>query len=238
MKEQPSELQLIRRALLQAALEDYQEALEATPEAPPFSPKYRRWEKQFLRNPAAAAKAAARASRPQWQRVLRTAACFLVVFSVTFGAIMAGSPTARAAVIRWVTREASDHVAYDFEGAVPNDPLGLWEPSYLPAGYSRDKVVDLEVVMSIYYETDDPDMWLIFDYHWIANGMGENLDDEHHTITDVSVNGMFGQLFTATDGSQNMLLWLDEANSRSFLLISRLPCDTLLDIAESVRQVN
>lgn len=67
MKEQPSELQLIRRALLQAAAEEYQEALDAVPEAPPFSTKYRRWEKTFLRNPTAVLRAAPQFHRPQWR---------------------------------------------------------------------------------------------------------------------------------------------------------------------------
>lgn len=236
MKEQPSELQLIRRALLQAAAEEYQEALDAVPEAPPFSTKYRRWEKTFLRNPTAVLRAAPQFHRPQWQRTLRTVACFLVALSVAFGSIMAASPTARAAVIRWLTREEPDHIAYDFEGRIPNEPLGLWEPAYLPEGYWQDEIIDFDVTKTIYYETNDPEMGITFSYQWITNGRGENLDNEHHTITNVRVNGLPGQLFIAnpTTNHENMLLWFDEENNRSFLLMSHLPCDTLLDIAESV----
>lgn len=79
-------------------------------------------------------------------------------------------------------------------------------------------------------------MGITFSYQWITNGRGENLDNEHHTITNVRVNGLPGQLFIAdpTTNHKNMLLWFDEENNLSFLLMSRLPCDTLLDIAESV----
>ena len=236
MSEHPSELQQIRRAFLQAAEEEYREALDAVPAPPPFSAKYRRWEKKFLRNPFSVLNAAA---RPQWQRVLRSAACFLVVLSVVFGSIMVASPTARAAVIRWVTREAEDHIAYDFEGKIPNEPLGLWEPAYLPEGYWQDEVVDFDVTKTVYYETMDPEMGIAFSYQWIANGLGENLDNEYHTITNVRVNGLPGQMFTADPNTnhENMLLWFDEENNRSFLLTSHLPCDTLLDIAESVHFV-
>ena len=240
MKDQPSELQLIRRALLQAAEEDYKAALASAPEAPPFSAKYRRWEKGFLRDPARALRAAARPQRPQWQRALRAVACFLVVLSVVFGSILAVSPTARATVIQWLTREEPDHIAYDFEGRGPNESLGLWEPSYLPEGYWQDEIIDFDVIKTIYYETNDPEMGITFEYQWIANGLGKNLDNEYHTITNININGLPGQLFTADPNTnhKNMLLWFDEENNRSFLLMSHLPCDTLLDIAESVYLVS
>ena len=46
-----NELHKIRRALLQAAKEDYLEALKDAPEAPPFSKNHRRWERRFLKDP-------------------------------------------------------------------------------------------------------------------------------------------------------------------------------------------
>lgn len=46
-----NELRQIRRALLQAAKEDYLEALKDAPEAPPFSKNHRRWERRFLKDP-------------------------------------------------------------------------------------------------------------------------------------------------------------------------------------------
>ena len=47
----PNELREIRRALLQAAKEDYLEALKDAPEAPPFSKNHRRWERRFMKDP-------------------------------------------------------------------------------------------------------------------------------------------------------------------------------------------
>lgn len=73
------------------------------------------------------------------------------------------------------------------------------------------------------------------DCKWDRRKLGQ----EYHTITNVRVNGLPGQLFIAdpTTNHENMLLWFDEENNHSFLLMSHLPCDTLLDIAESVRPV-
>lgn len=233
MSEQLTEQQQIRRALLQAAEEEYREALAAVPAALPFSARYRRWERGFLRDPFSAGKSAARLP---WQRVLRSAACFLVTLSVVFVSVVMVCPGARAAMIRWVIQEEEDHIVYNFEGSIPDEPLGQWEPTYLPTGYRQGEVVDFDVIKTIYYETDDPAMTITFSYQWIANGQGERLDHEHHTMKEIIVNGRPGQLFQAEDGTnhENMLLWLDEENNRSFLLMAHLPCDTLVEIAKSV----
>lgn len=49
----PTEFWKIRNGLLQANFLDYQEALRTAPAAPSPTPAHRRWEKKFLRNPAA-----------------------------------------------------------------------------------------------------------------------------------------------------------------------------------------
>lgn len=233
MSERPSELQQIRRAFLRAAEEEYREALDAAPTPPPFSAKYRRWEKKFLRNPFSVLKAAA---RPQWQRMLRSAACFLVVLSVVFGSIMVASPTARAAVIRWVTREAEDHIAYDFEGHASLDQMGRWEISDLPEGYEEQEYIDLANMVCVIYSNGDPDMDIDFRYQLLRTGGGENLDNEWHTISNISVLGMPGKLYTSTEkGGLNMLVWFDEENEHSFVITSRLDCDVLLNMAESAK---
>ena len=63
-----NELRQLRRALLQAAKEDYLEALKDAPEPPPFSRSHRRWERRFLKDPFSLLTP----QRPLWQRGLRT----------------------------------------------------------------------------------------------------------------------------------------------------------------------
>lgn len=236
MSEQLTEQQQIRRALLQAAEEEYREALAAVPAAPPFSARYRRWERGFLRDPFSAGKSAARLP---WQRVLRSAACFLVTLSVVFVSVVMVCPGARAAMSDWTDRVEKDHVAYDFEGYVPVAQLGRWEISALPEGYRETDFVDLNNVICVTYGNGDPEQNIYLDYQLLTTGGNESLDNEWHTISPVSVSGHPGQLFTSTiAGELNMLLWIDEEAKHSFLLTSRLSGDALLQMAESVTLVN
>lgn len=88
-----TERQAIRRALLDAAALDLQDADGL--DVPPFSPAYQRWERKLLRDPDRLVR---QSRRPRWQKVLRSAACLLLAAVLTFGTVMVVSPSARATV--------------------------------------------------------------------------------------------------------------------------------------------
>ena len=224
---------LIRQALLDAALADY--GTSGLLEAPSFSTKYLAWEKKFLRNPQAFAQ---RALRPLWKTALRSAACFLLVVSLSFGSLMAFSPEARAWVVSWFTQHFSTHTSYRFTEQIPADHLQLWEPTYLPEEYTDVEFIDLDNQIVVYYYSDDPSMKIKFNYKLTSEGSGFALDNEHHTISDISIGDMPGQLLQAENDSPNILVWFDSTTHHAFMLSSRLPCDTLIEIAESVEPID
>ncbi|MBR6526535.1 MAG: DUF4367 domain-containing protein [Lachnospiraceae bacterium] len=220
---------LIRQALLDAALADYNTA--DLPEAPSFSTKYLAWERKFLRNPQAFAQ---RVLRPLWQTALRSAACFLLVVSLSFGSLMAFSPQARAWVSEWFAQHFPTYTSYGFTAQIPTEKLQHWEPTYLPEEYTDTEFIDLDNQIVVYYHSDNPSMKIKFNYKLTSEGSGFSLDNEHHTISDITVGNMPGQLFQAENDSPNMLVWFDSSSHHAFMLASRLPCDTLVQIAESV----
>lgn len=227
----PNELREIRRALLQVAKEDYLEALKDAPEAPPFSRSHRRWERRFLKDPFSLLTP----QRPLWQRGLRTAACFVLVTSVVFGSVMVGSPTARAAVVGWFTQSSTTHDAYVFHGTEEAGEMLSWRLTDLPEGYDQTDYIDLGIIVNIIYSNNDPKMEIEFSYQRISEGMGESLDNEHHTVKSVTVNTMSGRFYLATNDSPNMLIWFDEQNDYAFLLTSRQPENVLIKLAENVQ---
>ena len=54
--------------------------------------------------------------RPVWKMIAQKAAVVLLVISVGFGAIMAASPTARAAFVRWAREWYETHITYRYGG--------------------------------------------------------------------------------------------------------------------------
>lgn len=226
-----SEVFQIRQALLQAAMEDYEEALINTPSTPAHSPAYRRWEKRLLRNPTALLH---RQSRSSWAKPLRIAACLLLVLSITFGVTLSISPQARAAISRWFVQLFDSHISYNFQGEPTTQPVN-WTASYLPEGYKQTEYIDLINMISIIYSNGDPETEIELSFQRLQDGCGECLDNEWHTIQDISIHGMPGQLFTSTrENGINMLLWFNLEKEYSLLLLARLDCDTLIKIAEGV----
>lgn len=227
----PTEFWKIRNGLLQANFLDYQEALRTAPAAPVPSPAHRRWEKRLLRNPAAYRR---RQNRPPRTKVLRMAACVLLALGLSCAALLTTSAQAREWVARWVIRESSTHTSYDFQGSVPAGEMAAWAPTYLPEGYAETERINLGNIVDVFYNTDDPRMWIEFSYLRLSEGNGIDLDNEHHVTTVVFINGIYGHLYVSTNCSPNMLTWFEEETGYAFLLSSRLAPKELISIAESI----
>ena len=83
---------------------------------------------------------------------------------------------------------------------------------------------------SIRYENENGEKISLHNY----KSGGSNLDNEHHAITDVTINGSPGQYFSATDEkSQNMLIWYNDKGF--FIIATYLDKDEILKIAENIK---
>lgn len=88
---------LLQSALMDANLQQYAAVLDDA-QALRLSSRYLRQRTGLLADPR---RWMCRRSRPLWVRSVRAAACFLLVCSIAFGSLLAVSPTARAAVVKW-----------------------------------------------------------------------------------------------------------------------------------------
>jgi len=79
-----------------------------------------------------------RKTKPVWKLALQRVAVVLLVASLGFGSVMVVSPTARAAVIRWVVEWYETHIVYRYSG----DGISGGMPRYgiveLPDGYDEN----------------------------------------------------------------------------------------------------
>ena len=89
---------LMREILLDAIALDEEDCKDRNPFEP--SLKHQRQIGAMLKDPLRWAKDR---SKPVWKKVGQRAAVILLVVTISFGSVMAVSPTARAAVLRWIT---------------------------------------------------------------------------------------------------------------------------------------
>lgn len=233
MKEHIPDHEQLRNALEQEAMEEYRQALADFAEELP-SAAYFQWEQDFLKNPATARKR----PRPLWRKLAQRTACALLAVGLSVTLAVGTSAQIQDALFHLFTVDHDTHTDFMVSGPhLPPEALRHWYPAYLPEGYQETEVIDLGNLVSRLYNNDDPEMEIELSYQLLSPGGGESLDNERHVITEIMIHDMPGYLLTATDGSQNMLVWADMVHNHMFLLMSRVPCDTLIQIAENVKMM-
>lgn len=131
--------QWLRDALMDANLAQFENVLaDADARAFDFSPQYLRERTRMLADPFGWAK---RRSRSGGSRGARSAACAVLVCALALGALIAASPTVRAAVLNWLREFRGDTVAYSTAPYVsrtaPEDAASQdWQITWLPEGYT------------------------------------------------------------------------------------------------------
>ena len=218
-------------ALLDAAERDFAAEL-ADPSPAPASPRFRRQMRAMLADPNGWAR---RRARPAWQRAGRLAASVLLACTLTFGALLAASPTIRAAVVRWVTEWYETYVVYRFNGEQEHGEMPRYVIGDLPEGYApTGDVVEFPGYVAIDYQNAEG-LYLRLDYMRMQEGAATVIDTEGMEVRDVTVSGWKGHVYLSLDGStSNGIIWMDEERNLTFTVDGFLDELDLLHIAESV----
>ena len=244
--------ELLRRALMEANTLVAEEV--STP--PERSAHYQR---ERLRLSASPFGWARRQTRPLWKRMLRGAACFLLIGTLLFGTLMAASPMARAAVARWFTEYSetgeNQWLSYFFIGDTvytsEDEPMPVFTITALPEGYEEraDKRARFAstIAATFYYRTDESEDYsisLIYAYMQNDTRWHYPADPDRYAYHPVTVNGQEGMLgiYREEDGSEHCssIIWMDEETNFQFQISFawedlRLTEDELIAMAESVQ---
>ena len=199
------------------------------------SKRYRRQTRSLLADPWAWAQ---KKARPVWQNILRTAAAVLLVCVIALVALMAASPSARAAVLQWVKEWYETHIVYRYEGEASSDCMPAYGITALPEGYQEVERTELPGYCSVRYQNREKQtIW--FDYLLLQSGTASDFSTEGMLVTDVKVNGCPGQLFLSQDPSQSSAVtWIDAKKNIQFTVDGFADQTGLLHMAESISLSN
>ena len=220
---------LLRRALLDGVREEYKAVLTADGAAlaePAFSLGYLRWRQKLLKDPF-------RTAKPQWKKVLQTAACLLLALGLS-GVLIWTNPTTRAWVEQYIFQHGEDVDQYEFRGQ-DGDPalLGTDVPTYLPEGFEEVER-DVGIFASFTYENGEGER-IYYTHMLLRQGGAIVLDNEHSTRSSISINDIHGYLYTAVSENHfNHLILFDEENGFVYDFSSTISEKELLKMAESL----
>lgn len=164
----------------------------------------------------------------------------LLAILLAGSAVLAFSAEARAAVLGWVRQQIESLYAYVFVGdPVAADPV-RYELSEIPEGFTLATVYEIDGGELYIYTNEETGIIGAFSYSINPSESSSIVLEggvcEHRKVT---VNGMPGDLYLPTDGSERSeLLWMDDTTGTIFSLSFPFDEDTMLKIAESIEIVD
>ena len=174
-------------------------------------------------------------SKPVWKVIVQKVAVILLVASLGLGSVMVVSPTARAAVIRWVMELYETHIVYRYFGEQLAGQMQHYELTKLPEGYAETDRIETDLLGSVLYENGLGGV-ICFDYNYMYQGAAGIYDPNGNEVRDIKVNGIDGLLFVPHDPEGMLTLtWIDERANVQFRIVATHDEKEILCIAENVR---
>lgn len=200
---------------------------------PAFEPslRHKRRMRTMLANPAGWLRGR---ERPLWRQAVRRAAVLLITCGVALAGVMALSPEARTAMVRWVVERPGHDIDYVYAGEGSEEALPQYEITALPEGFMETERDVLPGRVDVIYENPSGDViWL--SYVFMRQGALTSFDTTDANAFDVTVNQLPGIFFEArTPGNLNTLRWIDPDLNMHFIVDGCFDLDVLLHIAESI----
>lgn len=164
------------------------------------------------------------------------AACLTLV--VFFGAMIATSVPLRAAFVGWIKEVYEAYFVYHYENeSTSNMKQVEYRPTWLPSGYVEFYVDDTEDTVAVVYANEEGYM-LKLSYAYNPNKTIWFVEAEQVEIVPATVNGNPAELLIAKiPETANAIMWIDQNNS-AFYISGFFNEDTLIRIAQSVKEVS
>ena len=162
-----------------------------------------------------------------WRIMKKTVAVIFITVGISFIALLQFKEV-RAACYDILVRITSKYIQFDYNASDEElEPISI---GYIPEGFCKVKEFNDINMYYIAYENEKGERLSLDCY----KSGSSSLDNEHHVITDVTINGSPGQYFSTTDERfQNMLIWYNDKGF--FTIVTSLDKDEILKIAENVK---
>lgn len=197
------------------------------------------------------AKLIRRTNHPIRYQIMRTAAAVLLAITTLFGAVMAVSPEARAAVAGWIKSAFHEFFEYsndeshtgnnvnDDDSEPPSEPVKCeYHLSVVPEGYRELKVVERLDGKTYLYVNSFGNM-LQFAYTYGAENSSMFTETEKYKQCSALVNELPADVYIAIKESETSGIVWQDANANILFLISTISDkEALIEIAETVEKIS
>ncbi len=182
-----------------------------------------------------------RGSHPNVYRGLRRVAGFLLVLLLSCSVWLAVDTEAREAVFGWLSERVEGAYHYFFHGDGTNQTQVVWYVlSEIPEGYREEDVFETDAYTEITYVETTTDRYLSLG--WLHPSIETETPELFFLTVDMEqdpaqVNGRAAEFYRDDTGNMaNVIVWRDEENDTLLYLSGYFDKETIIDMAESVKQ--
>ena len=169
------------------------------------------------------------------QKAAGWVAILLLIISLTLGAVMLFSPTARAAVERWIVEWYETHIIIRYFGRT--DGLPRYELTELPVGFTEIMRNEETACVDMLYG-DENGGRIVFCYQLIQQGGATVIIPNEDVASDVMIGRNKGVLLIPQDPGRVMTLtWIDERENVQFTIMADMDERSLIRLAENLRRI-
>lgn len=160
-------------------------------------------------------------------KVTQKVASFIAIFMGVSFIFLLQFKEIRAACYSLFIEITDKYIQYDYNSNVDQIPF---EVKYIPEGYYETERTITELSCSLIYQNNIGDRIRIQRFPNVSY----NLDNEHYTIEDITINGAEGSYFSSLDNNfDNILMW--HSDNGYYLMHSSLKKNELIKIAENIK---
>lgn len=160
-------------------------------------------------------------------KVTRRIASFVaIIFGLTFITLLQFKEV-RAACYNIFVQVTEKYIRFEYSSTQKKKTIN---PTYIPDGYSEVERAETDTDCMLIFQNSEDERLSIFYF----TESDVHLDNEHYSITEITVNGQKGSYFASTDSRYvNILIWYEDEGY--FLIESSLEKDELIKIANNIK---
>ena len=176
---------------------------------------------------------------PHIHKTLKSAACILIAFLISFASVMTFNVEARAAFTRWIREVYEDSIVYEFFGEKSEMASLDYRVTWVPEGYELVEEFKTDTSYIAFYKNDNQEKGtFVVEWFYIADATATQLfADEEYFVFEVNVNGNQADYYLSKSGQEtNNLIWVNGDIGVCFALDTYLDFDTMMKIAENIKK--
>ena len=176
---------------------------------------------------------------PYMHKALRSVACILIAFLISFASVLTFNVEARAAFTRWIREVYEDSIVYEFFGDRSETASLDYRVTWVPDGYELVDEYKSEVLYSLLYQKEnDSKETFVVEWFYVSDTTVTQVftNAEDYRQIEVMVSDNRADYYQSLSRKEtNNLIWINE-NDVCFAIDSYLDFSTIKKIAESIKK--